>query len=87
MINEYGELVEVLMDDKIKVERITSNSNVTDFMISDLDEYVYILEGCSKLLVGEKEIFLKKDTGFLYQKIQNIRLHILVVIVNGYVFF
>ncbi|WP_064607307.1 cupin domain-containing protein [Streptobacillus moniliformis] len=68
MINEYGELVEVLMDDKIKVERITSNSNVTDFMISDLDEYVYILEGCSKLLVGEKEIFLNKDTGFFIPK-------------------
>ncbi|WP_156300155.1 cupin domain-containing protein [Streptobacillus canis] len=68
MINEYGEIVEVLMDDKIKVERITSNSNTTDFMISDIDEYVYLLEGEAKLLINEQEILLEKNSGYYIQK-------------------
>ncbi|WP_073508192.1 cupin domain-containing protein [Streptobacillus notomytis] len=68
MINEYGELVEVLMDDRIKVERITSNSNTTDIMISDIDEYVYILEGSAILLIDDKEILLYKDSGFFIPK-------------------
>ncbi|CAM3112595.1 cupin domain-containing protein [Streptobacillus ratti] len=69
MINEYGELVEVLInDDKIKVERITSNSNITDFMISDIDEYVYILDGSAILLIEDKEILLDKNSGFLIPK-------------------
>lgn len=68
MINEYGEIVEILMDDKIRVERITSNSNVTDFMMSDIDEYVYILEGYAKLLIENEEISIKKDTGYFIPK-------------------
>lgn len=86
MINEYGEKVKIIYDDKIKVEIIESNSNITDEMISNIDEIVYILEGMAILKIENKEIKLKKSMKYLIKKIQNIKLYILAKIVNGYVY-
>lgn len=61
MINEYGEKVELLFNDRIKVERIESYSNITDFMKDSLDEFVYLLEGSAKLEIDNKIYKLNKN--------------------------
>lgn len=68
MINEYGELVEILYSNKIKIERITSNSNITDYMKEDLNEFVYLLEGEAKLELDKKLIILNKGNYLVIPK-------------------
>lgn len=62
MKNEYGEELEVLFDEKIKIERIKSFSNTTDWMKDYNDEFVYLLEGEAIIEMNNEEYRLLKDS-------------------------
>lgn len=68
MINEFGEFVEKLYDEKIKIERISSFSNTTEYMIENNDEFVYLLEGKAILEINGEIIKLKKDDYYFIPK-------------------
>lgn len=73
MLNEYNEEVSILYDKEVKVEIIESKSNITDEMISDIDEIVYLLDGEAILKILNEKIYLKKGMNYLIKKIQNIK--------------
>ncbi|WP_314010851.1 cupin domain-containing protein [Pseudostreptobacillus hongkongensis] len=62
MKNEYGENVDILFNNDIKVERIESFSNTTGYMSDEKDEFVYLLEGEAILEIYGKESKLYKDS-------------------------
>lgn len=73
MINEFGEFVEKLYDDKIIIERISSFSNVTDYMVENNDEFVYLLDGEAILEINGEKITLKKDNYYYIPKMTKHR--------------
>lgn len=71
MINEYGEIVEILNSKDITIERITSLGKTTNFMESKIDEIVYLLEGNAELEIENKKITLNK--GDIYRIYKNTK--------------
>ncbi len=59
---------ELYNDNNTKIEIIYSNNASTDYMVSDLDEYVFLIEGCATLEFKENDIFLERGNYFLIPK-------------------
>ena len=57
-----SEVVKTIYDKEVRIERIYSNNASTDWMIQDIDELVYLLNGSVILEYTDKEIPLVKDS-------------------------
>lgn len=56
-----SEVVKTIYDKEVRIERIYSNNASTDWMVQDIDELVYLLNGSAILEYTDKEIPLVKD--------------------------
>lgn len=57
-----SEVVKTIYDKEVRIERIYSNNASTDWMVQDIDELVYLLNGSAILEYTDKEIPLVKDS-------------------------
>ncbi|WP_288862323.1 cupin [uncultured Sneathia sp.] len=57
-----SEVVKTIYDKEVRIERIYSNNASTDWMVQDIDELVYLLNGSAILEYTDKEISLVKDS-------------------------
>ncbi|WP_308556973.1 cupin domain-containing protein [uncultured Sneathia sp.] len=57
-----SEVVKTIYDKEVRIERIYSNNASTDWMVQDIDELVYLLNGSAILEYTDKEIPLDKDS-------------------------
>ena len=57
-----SEVVKTIYDNEVRIERIYSNNASTDWMVQDIDELVYLLNGSAILEYTDKEIPLVKDS-------------------------
>lgn len=57
-----SEVVKTIYDKEVRIERIYSNNASTDWMVQDIDELVYLLNGSAILEYTDKEIPLFKDS-------------------------
>lgn len=57
-----SEVVKTIYDKEVRIERIYSNKASTDWMVQDIDELVYLLNGSAILEYTDKEIPLVKDS-------------------------
>lgn len=57
-----SEVVKTIYDKEVRIERIYSNNASTDWMVQDIDELVYLLNGSAILKYTDKEIPLVKDS-------------------------
>lgn len=56
-----SEIVNLLYNKEVRIERIYSNNATTDWMVQNEDELVYLLNGSAVLEYSDKEIHLNKD--------------------------
>lgn len=57
-----SEVVKTIYDKEVRIERIYSNNASTYWMVQDIDELVYLLNGSAILEYTDKEIPLVKDS-------------------------
>lgn len=57
-----SEVVKTIYDKEVRIERIYSNNASTDWMVQDIDELVYLLNGSAILEYTDKESPLVKDS-------------------------
>ena len=69
-IPESEEILEILaQSDNIRIERILSNGQTTDWMIQDEKEFVVLLQGNATIEFDDREIHLSKgDTLMINEK-------------------
>ena len=57
-----SEVVKTIYDKEVRIERIYSNNASTDWMVQDIDELVYLLNGSAILEYTDKGITFVKDS-------------------------